>query len=42
MDSWIIVDVDELHEILKEKQQKIISLDDLMSELSWNIILPKK
>jgi|TARA_Y100000022_G_C13249339_1_gene376400 hypothetical protein len=42
IDSWIIVDVDELHEFLKEKQQKIISLDDLISELSWNIILPKK
>ncbi len=41
-DSWIIVDVEELHQFLKEKQQKIISLEDLISELSWNIILPKK
>ena len=41
INSWIIVDTEELHGFLKQKQQKIVSVDKLLSKLDWNIILPK-
>lgn len=41
IDSWIIVDTEELHDFLKQKQQKIVSVDELISKLDWNIVLPK-
>lgn len=40
-DKWIIVDVDELHRYLKEKNLKKVHLHNLISKLEWNIILPK-
>jgi hypothetical protein len=40
-DQWIIVDVEELHQYLKEHKIKIINLQDLIFKLDWNIILPK-
>ena len=42
IDSWIIVDTEELHSYLKQENKKIISIDELLSELDWNIILSKK
>ena len=39
--NWIIVDVEELHQYLKEKKLKKVYLQDLISKLDWNIILPK-
>ena len=40
-DQYIIVDIEELHQYLKDKPSKIVLLDDLISKLDWNIILPK-
>jgi hypothetical protein len=40
-DQWIIVDIDELHQYLKENNLKKVELEDLLSKLDWNIILPK-
>jgi len=40
-DQWIIVDVEELHQYLKEKKLKKVYLQDLIYKLDWNIVLPK-
>ena len=40
-EQWTIVDVEELQKYIKEKKPKKIYLDDLISELDWNIILKK-
>jgi oligoribonuclease NrnB/cAMP/cGMP phosphodiesterase (DHH superfamily) len=40
-DKYIIVDVEELHQYLRENNAKDVQLEDLISELEWNIILPK-
>jgi len=39
--EWIIVDIEELHQYLKENKLKEVHLQDLISKLEWNIILPK-
>jgi hypothetical protein len=41
-DKWIIVDIEELHSYVKNKNLKNIQLEDLISNLEWNIILSKK
>ena len=38
---YVIVDVEELHQYLKENSVKVVKIDDLLSKLDWNIILPK-
>jgi hypothetical protein len=40
-DQYIIVDVKELHKHLKNNSLKVVQLEDLLSKLEWNIILPK-
>jgi len=40
-DQYIIVDVEELHQYLKNENLKDVYLQDLLSKLDWNIILPK-
>ena len=40
-DQYIIVDVEELHDYLKNNTLKVVQLEDLISKLEWNIILPK-
>jgi len=40
-DKYIIVDVKELHQYIKENKLKDIDLQDLLSKLEWNIILSK-
>jgi len=40
-DQYIIVEVEELHQYLKENKLKEVHLQDLLSKLEWNIILPK-
>tara|TARA_R100001163_G_C4904674_1_gene91716 strand:- start:149 stop:460 length:312 start_codon:yes stop_codon:yes gene_type:complete len=40
-DQYIIVDVEELHEYLKNNRSKVVVLEELISALEWNIILPK-
>jgi hypothetical protein len=40
-DQYIIVDVKELHKHLKNNSLKVVQLEDLLSKLEWNIVLPK-
>ena len=40
-DHYIVVDVEELHEYLKDKELKMVYLEELISKLDWNIILLK-
>ena len=39
--EWVIVDIEELHQYLKENKLKEVHLQDLLSRLYWNIVLPK-
>jgi hypothetical protein len=39
--QWIIVDVDEMHTYLKEYKLKKVPLENLISKLDWNIIIPQ-
>ena len=39
--QYIIVDVEELHQYLKDNYSKVVNLEELISKLEWNIILPK-
>ena len=41
-DKWIVIDIEELHQYLKENNLKDVNLQNLLSKLEWNIILPKK
>jgi hypothetical protein len=40
-DKFIIVDLPELHRYIKENKLQKVYLQDLISKLDWNIILPK-
>jgi len=37
----VVLDVEELHQYLKENNIKIVKLEELIFKLEWNIILPK-
>jgi len=39
--QWIILDVEELHQYLKQNELENVDLEELISSLDWNIILPK-
>jgi hypothetical protein len=39
--QYIIIDLEELHKYLKQNGLKKVYVDDLISNLDWNIILPK-
>ena len=39
--TWIIVDILELHEYIKNQQSKVIQLEDLLNKLEWNIYISK-
>jgi hypothetical protein len=40
-EQWIIIDMEELINYIKENKLKKVYLEDLISKLDWNIILPK-
>ena len=40
-DQYVIVDIEELHTYLNNNQVKMANLEDLISKLDWNIVLPK-
>ena len=40
--QYIIVDVEEFHKYLKDRSLEVVQLEDLLSKLEWNIVLPKK
>jgi hypothetical protein len=39
---WVILDIEELNEYITINKLKDVDLENLLSELEWNIILPKK
>jgi len=39
--EWVIFDVPEIHKYLKKQQSKVLYFDKLVTELEWNISLPK-
>tara|TARA_R110000822_G_scaffold302061_2_gene426176 strand:+ start:425 stop:757 length:333 start_codon:yes stop_codon:yes gene_type:complete len=39
--KWILVDTEELMNYVKQNNLKNVTLQDLLSKLEWNIILPK-
>lgn len=39
--NWIIVDIKELHAHLIKNKTKKVYLEELISSLDWNIVLPK-
>ena len=39
--TWIIVDILELHEYIKNQQSKVIQLEDLLNKLEWNLYISK-
>jgi hypothetical protein len=41
-DTWVIVDIEELHSYIKTNKLKDLYLKDLISKLEWNIVLAKK
>jgi len=40
--EWILFDTEELHEYIKAKNKKDFNIDELIDNLSWNLILSKK
>ena len=40
-ESWLLIDIPELHKYIKEKHIKVLAIEELISNLEWNIILPK-
>jgi len=40
--EWILIDIEELHSYIKQHKLKVVELEQLVSKLEWNIILPKK
>jgi hypothetical protein len=40
-DQYIIVDIEELHQYIKENNTKDLKLNDLISKLEWTIFIPK-
>ena len=41
INKWVIVDIEELHNLIKKEKIKEFNLDDLLKKLEWNIIVNK-
>ena len=39
--TWILIDTVELHDYIKETNKKDLNIDELLQELSWNIVIDK-
>jgi len=39
--TWILIDTEELHEYIKETNKRDLDINELLQELSWNIVLDK-
>jgi hypothetical protein len=37
--KYLLIDVEELHSYIKEKNLKIINVEEIISKLDWNIVL---
>jgi hypothetical protein len=40
-EKWIIIDVQELHDFVKNQSSKVIQFEDLLTKLEWNIYISK-
>jgi len=40
--KWVIFDVKEILDFINKNKTKILHIEDLISKLEWNIVLPKK
>jgi hypothetical protein len=40
--NWILVDTQELIKYMKENSLKEVKLEELINNIDWNILLPKK
>jgi len=41
INQWIIFDTEELHKYVKSKDKKDFNIDELLDNLSWNLIINK-
>ena len=41
IDHWVIFDIEELNEYVKFTDKKNFNIDELLDNLSWNLILDK-
>ena len=39
--QWVILDIEELHEYIKDKSLKNLLMEDLLDNLTWNIVIDK-
>lgn len=39
--QWIIFDIEELNQYVKSSNKRDFNIDELLDNLSWNLILPK-
>ena len=39
--QWVILDIEELHEYIKDKSLKNLLMKDLLDNLTWNIVIDK-
>lgn len=40
-DNWIVLDIEELNEYVKSTDKRDFNIDELLDNLSWNLILSK-
>ncbi len=38
-DTYLLIDIEELHEYIKKNKVKIINTEEVIKNLSWNIVL---
>ena len=41
INKWVIIDIEELHNLIKKEKIKEFNLNDLLKKLEWNIIVNK-
>jgi hypothetical protein len=41
IDKWIIFDTEEVNEYVKSKDKRDFNIDELLEDLSWNLIIDK-
>jgi hypothetical protein len=41
INRWVIFDTKELHEYINPVEKRVIDIQELLENLSWNLILPK-
>ena len=39
--QWIIFDTEELHDYVKSNDKRDFNIDELLDNLSWNLVLDK-